>query len=109
MFGWFKKGKSGSKDNAAPPPAKAGVSAAKTSSGKPSKDELIREAMKNAKAARETIGEETLNKLGEMLQKQARKAQLEKMKADLIRKMETDSERMADQIKYMMQDKDKLS
>ena len=98
MFGWFKKGN---------PPAENPASGAKTAvpAGKPTKDQLIAEAMANAKLAREAIGEDTLARLSEIMHKQARKAQLEKIKADLIRKMETDSDKMADHLKYMLQDK----
>lgn len=103
MFGWLKKGKDNKGGEQQPPAAPAAPA------GKMSKDDLIREAMKNAATAREAIGQETLDKVAEILHKQARKTQLEKMKADLIRKMETDSEKMADQLKYMMSDKDKMS
>lgn len=102
MFGWFKKGN---------PPEKATEKAvSKAGNGaatpaKPSKDQLIAEAMANARVAREAIGQETLDKVSEILQKQAKKAHLEKIRSDLIRKMETDSERMADHLKYMLQDK----
>lgn len=105
MFGWFKKGN--------PPPGKteekaeSGVAKASASApvaGKKTKDELIAEAMANAKLAREAIGEETMGKITEILERQAKKAKLQKIKDDLIRKMETDSERMADEIKYMLQD-----
>lgn len=99
MFGWFKKGN---------PPESASKSTNPPASApgqKPSKDELIAQAMANAKVAREAIGEDTLARLSEIMQKQARKAQLEKIKADIIRKMETDSDRMADHLKYMLQDK----
>lgn len=102
MFGWFKKGN---------PPAETpengdakAVVAAPAATGKPSKDELIAQAMANAKLAREAIGEETMGKITEILERQAKKAKLQKIKDDLIRKMETDSEKMADEIKYMLQD-----
>ena len=102
MFGWFKKGN--------PPPEKATEADSKPADAvgsvvKLSKDELIAQAMANAKLAREAIGEETMAKITEIMERQARKAKLQKIKDDLIRKMETDSERMADEIKYMLHDK----
>lgn len=99
MFGWFKKGN---------PPSNTPVQGAKKAAitpAKPSKDALIAEAMANAKLARDAIGQDTLDRLSEMMEKQARRAKLEKIKSDIIRKMETDSERMADELKYMLQDK----
>ena len=103
MFGWFKKGNPPPQntENSDPKPASAPVPVA----GKKTKDELIAEAMANAKLAREAIGPETMAKITEVMERQARKAKLQKIKDDLIRKMETDSEKMADEIKYMLQDK----
>ena len=104
MFGWFKKGNPPAKSQDSAPKAKTGKDTPPPS-GKPSKDELIAQAMANARAAREAIGEETMGKITEILERQAKKARLEKIRSDLIRKMETDSERMADELKYMLQDK----
>lgn len=104
MFGWFKKGNP-PPENAENSDAKPQAAASATVAGKKTKDELIAEAMANAKLAREAIGPETMAKITEVMERQARKAKLQKIKDDLIRKMETDSERMADEIKYMLQDK----
>lgn len=102
MFGWFKKGNpSGEAPENGDTKA---VVTAPAPSGKLSKDELIAQAMANAKLAREAIGEETMGKITEILERQAKKAKLQKIKDDLIRKMETDSEKMVDEIKYMLQD-----
>lgn len=101
MFGWFKKG-----NPPTPNTEKNGPASQETVpvAGKKTKDELIAEAMANARLAREAIGPETMAKITEVMERQARKAKLQKIKDDLIRKMETDSERMADEIKYMLQD-----
>lgn len=100
MFNWFGKGKGKDPDkqSSAPVPAVR-------PEGKPSKDELIRQAMANARVARDVIGEETLSKLSAMIEKKNRQMQLEKMKQDLIRKMETDSGKVADHLKFMLHDK----
>ncbi len=99
MFGWLKKGKN---DDAAD---KKTAVAAPAPGGKPSKDELIRQAMLNAQAARETIGQETLDKVAEILQKQARKAQLEKMRAALVEKIASNPENVSDHLREMLRDK----
>ncbi len=93
MFDWLKKDKE-KRDEAA-----------SAVTPKTPKDELIRQAMLNTKAAREAIGEETLNKLGSMIEKKQRQLQLEKIRADIIRKMETNSGQVTDHLKFMLHDK----
>ena len=97
MFDWLKKDKEKREEAAAAPSLPA--------TSKPDKDELIRQAMQNTKAAREAIGEETLNKLGAMIEKKQRQMQLEKIRADIIRKMETNSGQVTDHLKFMLHDK----
>ena len=98
MFDWLKKDKEKRAEAAsATPPSNPDA--------KPDKDELIRQAMLNTKAAREAIGEETLNKLGAMIEKRQRQMQLEKIRADIIRKMETNSGQVSDHLKFMLHDK----
>ena len=98
MFDWLKKDKEKRAEAASATPPSSPDS-------KPDKDELIRQAMLNTKAAREAIGEETLNKLGAMIEKKQRQMQLEKIRADIIRKMETNSGQVSDHLKFMLHDK----
>jgi hypothetical protein len=100
MFDWLKKDKEKKAEAAA-----AAANPAQSVGAKPNKDELIRQAMLNTKAAREAIGEETLNKLGAMIEKKQRQMQLEKIRADIIRKMETNSGQVSDHLKFMLHDK----
>jgi vacuolar-type H+-ATPase subunit H len=69
-----------------------------------SKQDLIREAMVHARQARETIGEETLNKVSEILKKQQMKMALEKAKEALKAQ---DATRLADNLKDLMRNNDK--
>lgn len=66
MFHWLK-----------PKNAPSGPSQTQQNQGQSKKDQLIREAMSNAKVAREAIGEETLGKVRAMMEKQ-QQAQMEK-------------------------------
>lgn len=100
MFGWLKKGKDDPAKPADATPA-APVSAT-TDAPKRSKEELIQEAMANAKLARVAIGEETLNKVAEIIEKKNREMQLAKAREALINMK---SEVLADHLKEMLRDK----
>ena len=101
MFDWLKK----DKEKRAETPAEGASVIPLPVTQKPDKDELIRQAMVNTKAAREAIGEEALSKLGSMIEKKQRQLQLEKIRADIIRKMETNSGQVTDHLKFMLHDK----
>lgn len=96
MFDWLKKEKEKKAEAAA---------AGQPSAVKPDRDELIRQALQNTRSAREAIGEEALGKLGTMIEKKQRQLQLEKIRADIIRKMESNSGQVGDHLKFMLQDK----
>lgn len=98
MFGWLKKGKNGDAENAADAAAPA---PSKPAGGKPTKDELIKQAMANAQVARVAIGEETLNKVAEMIEKKNREIQLAKAREALL---DMKSEVLADHLKEMLRD-----
>lgn len=66
MFNWIKP-----KNPAAPVPSDpASAKASETPVARSKKDELISEAMGHARVAREAIGEETLSKVRDLMQKQ---------------------------------------
>jgi DNA-binding MurR/RpiR family transcriptional regulator len=94
MFGWFGKDK-----KPANPPAKAGGKESSAST----KDELIRQAMQNARTARQSIGEENLARLAELMQQQRKKQELERAK-EILRQM--DPEKLVDNFRYLI-DEDK--
>jgi hypothetical protein len=96
MFGWLKKGKKGkapAKTAVLPPPA-----------ARSDKEKLIQQAMENAKAAREAIGEETLNKVAEIIERKNHEIRLAKAREAL---MNMDTEHLADFLKENMRDKNK--
>lgn len=89
MFGLFGKGKK--KDG-----AKAGA--------KKSREEIIAEAKANAAAAREHIGDETLQKIAAAMQKkQSGDTELDRLRNEI---KQMDSGKVADNVKLML-DEDK--
>ena len=94
MFGWLKKGKKG-KVSAKPATSTALIA-------KPGKDKLIQQAMENARMAREAIGEETLSKVAEIIERKNREVQLARARETLIN---MDTERLAIFLKENMRDK----
>ncbi len=101
MFGWFNKpqankGKSPSSGKDQPQSA----STQKTQgAGGVNRDDIIRQAMENTRAAREAIGPENLDRIMQMME--AKKKQSEFAKArEILQKL--DNTRLADNFKYMM-------
>ncbi len=92
MFEWLKP-----KDSGANPPAQKDVSKDKSA--------LIKEAMANARNARETIGEETLNRLVEIMNKKKMAQENPTSPADQAKKIlrEMDKGLLSDHLKDMMQ------
>lgn len=67
---------------------------------KKSREELIAEAKANAAAAREQIGDETLDKIAEMMAKKEN-SEFNRMKAEIEK---IDSGKVADNLKYMIEE-----
>ena len=96
MFGFFKKGKkSGGSDDATPP-----AMSAEDEAKKKRREQILAQARATAAAAREEIGEETLDKIREaMMKKQGSAFEQAKQKVKSM-----DQERIADNIRYVMDD-----
>ncbi len=73
MFNWIKPKN--------PPVSESSPPTMPDQAPKSKKDDLIREAMVHAKTAREAIGEETLAKVRDIMQKQQQKQQTPEQKA----------------------------
>jgi hypothetical protein len=95
MFGFFKKGKkSGGGDDT--PPEMSAEDIAK----KKRREQILAQARATAAAAREEIGDETLEKIREaMMKKQGSAFEQAKQKVKSM-----DQERIADNIRYVMDD-----
>lgn len=68
---------------------------------KPSREELLAKARENARQARENIGEETLDRIAEAMEKK-RLSETEKAKEQI---KTLDKDQVADHIKWMIDDK----
>jgi hypothetical protein len=68
---------------------------------KPSREELLKQAAANAKAAREAIGEDTLNRIAEAMQKK-QQSSLEQAKE---RVRQIDKDRVTDHIRSLLDEK----
>ncbi len=93
MFGLFTKKK----------PKSAGSAARDKSGAAPSREQIMKQAMSNVRAARENIGEEALDEIAKALQKRENSAMEQARKK--IRSL--DQERVADNIRAMLYDEDK--
>ena len=95
MFEWLKPSKKSA-------PQKEDISAETTVQQKPTKDDIIKQAMNNARQAREAIGQDTLDRVLEMMQK---KKQAETNPSERAKKIITSMEsgRVADHLKDVLQ------
>ena len=90
MF-WGKKKKSAKK------PAKQAV---KNADHKQSIEEIRAQAMANAKAARENLGEETIDRIAELM-KQKQNSTMERMKAEIVRH---DKDKIASELLFILRE-----
>lgn len=95
MF-WLRKGKGGDKNPPAKPPA------AQNSKSAPAGD-VRAQALANMRAARESMGDETIQKIAAALAKRQNNP-IEKAKAQLSK---ADPDKVLDEFKWMMQDKNR--
>lgn len=98
MFGLFGNNKKKAAQKSVKKPAKGKKApASKAGNGaKPSREELLAQAKANAARARESIGEETLDRVAEMLEKKKKNAAIEKARAQIS---EMDQDRVADTVR----------
>lgn len=97
MFGFFRGRKNAPKAGAQGAKQTKG---AESSQDAPSRDEIMKQAMSNVRQARAEIGEETLNKVAEMIRRKEN-SEMEKAKAKI---KSLDQERVADNVKAMLRD-----
>lgn len=96
-MGWFSKKKGGGSDSSAKSPD--------ASPGKPSREDIQAQAMKNVREARAAIGPEALDKIAAAMQKK-QASEMERAK-DRIKAL--DKAHLAATLKEMIGDKDKTS
>lgn len=96
-MGWLfgKKNKSKNNKAAKTPPTVP----AKLPAGPPERADVITQALANARAARERLGEETIQKIAEAIQKK-QNSPMEQAKMKLARQ---DADRVADEILSMLE------
>ena len=103
MF-WNKKNKSDKQKKGKSPkgkPIKGKKAEGKEQSQSLTSEELRTQALANAKAARERIGEETLDKIAAMMEKKQKSA-MEQAKRQI---QSADSDKVIDELKWMMDKK----
>jgi hypothetical protein len=93
MFGFGKK-----------KTVKTKTPAAKKSSGQPSREEIVKQALSNVRAARAEIGEEALDRIAAAIRKKEQESAAMKNARQQIQSL--DQERVADNLRAMMRDDD---
>jgi len=77
----------------------------KTPPAKPTREQLLEQARKNAQAARTHIGEETLDRVAALLEQKMKAKQLTPLEQAKAQLAEVDKAKIADHLKYMMDEK----
>lgn len=98
MFGWFTKSKSPSPDKDQPESANSPKKQVQET-GKLNRDDVVRQAMENARLAREAIGPENLARMMQLMEEKKKHSEFAKAK-EIIEKL--DKGRLSDNLKYMM-------